>query len=67
MMGARFFFGFQSGSNDIKFIEMAPNAGQFIATLDNFTYELASPVTTVPEPSTWAMMVFGFACVGLLA
>lgn len=45
-----FFFGFQAGTSNIKYIEIAPNAGQGIATLDNFIYEIASPV---PEPTTW--------------
>jgi hypothetical protein len=43
-LGGSFFFGFESDSNDIKFIELAPNSGVFIATLDNFAYEMASPV-----------------------
>ena len=59
-----FFFGFHAGANNIKYIEITPNAGQGIATLDNFTYQIASPV---PEPATWAMLLFGFAGVGFLA
>jgi hypothetical protein len=59
------FFGFQSDSNDIKYIHINPHGGQLVSTLDNFTYEVVSPA--VPEPSTWAMMVLGFCGLGWLA
>jgi hypothetical protein len=55
------FFGFQSDSNDIKYVEISPHSGPFVSTLDNFTYE---SVAAVPEPSTWAMLLFGFAAIG---
>jgi hypothetical protein len=58
-----YFFGFQSDNNDIKYVEIYPNAGQGMATLDNFTYEIAS----VPEPSIWAMMILGFAGMAFMA
>ena len=64
---ASYFFGFQSDSNNIKYIDVIPRSGVFGAALDNFTYEIASPVAAVPEPSTWAMLLIGFASVGFLA
>jgi hypothetical protein len=34
---------------------------------DQYTWQFASDVGAVPEPSTWAMMILGFAGVGLMA
>ena len=35
---------------------------------DDITIGSASPITSaIPEPSTWAMMLLGFACLGLVA
>jgi len=53
-----FFFGFESTANEIKYIRIKPSSGPFITTLDNFTTEV---LTAVPEPSTWAMLILGFA------
>jgi hypothetical protein len=36
-----------------------------ISKIDNFGVE--GPVTAVPEPSTWAMMILGFAGIGFMA
>jgi hypothetical protein len=37
-------------------------------TFDNFTIDnLSFGVSAVPEPSTWAMMILGFAGVGFMA
>jgi hypothetical protein len=60
---ASYFFGYQSDSNNIKYIDISPHGGQLISSLDNFTYEVAA----VPEPSTWAMMILGFAGIGFMA
>jgi hypothetical protein len=38
------------------------NSGNGLVTID-----LISPITPVPEPSTWAMMILGFAGVGFMA
>ena len=48
-------------------VESIQPAGSFLwPTIDNFT--LAQGVTSaVPEPSTWAMMILGFAGVGFMA
>lgn len=58
-----FFFGFQSAGNNIKYLQISPNAGQGIATLDNFTYE---PLTAaaVPGPVVGAGLP-GLAFVGV--
>jgi hypothetical protein len=64
---APYFFGFQSDSNNIKYVDIFPLSTPFSATLDNFTYEIVSTVTGVPEPSTWAMMLVGFAGIGFAA
>ena len=61
------FFGFQTNENDIKYIYINPHSGVTGTTLDNFTYEVVSPITAVPEPSTWAMMILGFAGLGFMA
>jgi hypothetical protein len=60
---ASYFFGYQSDSNNIKYIEISPHGGQQISSLDNFIFEVAA----VPEPSTWAMMLLGFAGIGFMA
>lgn len=57
------FFGFESDASPIMFVRIRPNSGPFITTLDNFTTEILAPV---PEPSTWAMMILGFAGVGFM-
>jgi hypothetical protein len=62
-----FFFGFGSGLNNIKMIDIfaSTNNQYYSYQLDNFTYEQVSPA--VPEPSTWAMMLLGFAGIGFMA
>jgi PEP-CTERM motif len=37
----------------------------FIAV--EYDFETTGPVSAVPEPSTWAMMLLGFAGIGLMA
>jgi hypothetical protein len=63
--GSPAFFGFQSDSNDIAVIRVNPGGGPQAVSLDDFTYEIATPA--VPEPSTWAMMILGFAGLGFMA
>jgi hypothetical protein len=58
-----FFFGFEDEVNKIKYIRIEPNYPLFVTTLDNFTTEI---LTAIPEPSTWAMMLLGFASVGFM-
>jgi len=58
------FFGFESDDEPIKYIRIKPNSGPFVTTLDNFTTEILTPV---PEPSTWAMLLLGFAAITLLS
>ncbi|WP_196232408.1 PEPxxWA-CTERM sorting domain-containing protein [Bradyrhizobium japonicum] len=38
-----------------------------IDAFEQVRVDIAAPVTAVPEPSTWAMMILGFAGVGFLA
>jgi hypothetical protein len=33
----------------------------------NVTFQILGTVSAVPEPSTWAMMILGFAGVGFMA
>ena len=39
------------------------DASNFYGTIETFSIEVAA----VPEPSTWAMMILGFAGVGFMA
>jgi hypothetical protein len=39
--------------------------GYFVG--DNFSLQVAQLTADVPEPSTWAMMLLGFAGVGFMA
>jgi hypothetical protein len=58
-----FFFGFEDEADKIKFVLIQPSSGLFITTLDNFTTEV---VAAVPELSTWAMMIVGFAGISVM-
>jgi hypothetical protein len=40
--------------------------GTFLSTNGTITATLRSPVAAVPEPSTWAMLMLGFAGVGFV-
>jgi hypothetical protein len=42
------------------------NAGRLFIGLDRVDVELAA-VSSVPEPSTWAMMILGFSGLGCMA
>jgi hypothetical protein len=57
------FFGFQSSSKDITSVTIAGDNPTFGFAIDNFTYSASA----VPEPSTWAMMLLGFAGLGFAA
>ncbi len=55
------------GIHSIEFIGTSDNAG---VGIDDFTFNTVTSVggiASVPEPSTWAMMILGFAGVGFLA
>jgi hypothetical protein len=41
--------------------------GTFAFPTENETLVISEVTTAVPEPSTWAMMILGFAGVGYLA
>jgi hypothetical protein len=48
------FFHFQSGS-------------PFGSVVRDLSFEVAEGISAVPEPSTWAMMILGFAGIGFMA
>jgi PEP-CTERM motif len=53
------------GDNAGTFMIGRVNAGPLVS---NGTYTLSGPfIASVPEPSTWAMMILGFAGVGFMA
>ena len=51
-------------STTITFLNQDPSA-DFVAALDNVV--VSEVLAAVPEPSTWAMMILGFAGVGFMA
>jgi hypothetical protein len=53
------FFGFESSSRNILTATIAGDSRFVGFAIDNFTY-------SIPEPSTWAMMLIGFAGLGHL-
>ena len=63
------FYGFsrEGGVNDIFGVSIW-NADDGGIGFDNLKHDVASTINpAVPEPSTWAMMILGFAGVGLMA
>lgn len=44
-------------------IRWGPDAA--LAGIDNIRYEARAVVSAVPEPETWAMMILGFAAIGI--
>jgi PEP-CTERM motif len=57
-----------SGNTTISFIETASNdGGDNDALIDGVSFQGPAVVSGVPEPSTWAMMLLGFAGVGFMA
>ncbi len=55
------FFGILAGG--IKRATLTGPAGDHIF-LDNFTTGMGGPISAVPEPATWAMMIAGFGLAG---
>jgi PEP-CTERM motif len=53
-------------SVNVIFISEAPG-GETDFTGNGTTYHLFSGVSAVPEPSTWAMLILGFAGIGFMA
>jgi hypothetical protein len=67
--GTLAFFGFSDSTADIKSVTISNSGSAFVGVgfaIDNFTYG-ATVTSSVPEPSTWAMMILGFAGVGFMA
>ena len=60
--------GFTTGSLNITVTDLAPS-GSSLAGFEYSTFAntLPIPVAAVPEPSTWAMMILGFAGIGFIA
>jgi hypothetical protein len=58
------FFG-ATNAGGISSIFIANDSGGI--EVDDLQYGLISPTSGVPEPSTWAMMILGFAGVGFMA
>jgi hypothetical protein len=59
------FFGFGSSQADILSATIA-GSGFAAFAVDNFTYDANAVAPAVPEPSTWAMMMLGFAGMGFM-
>jgi hypothetical protein len=53
------YFVFESG---VTKFGHGPDTSNFYGTIETFSSEVAA----VPEPSTWAMMILGFAGVGFM-
>jgi hypothetical protein len=53
-----------SAAEDEQFVIATGTLQKVDATM---TYRILSPAESVPEPSTWAMMLLGFAGVGFMA
>jgi hypothetical protein len=53
-------------SANVIFISEAPGAETDFIGNNGTTYHLFSGVSAVPEPSTWAMMILGFAGIGFM-
>lgn len=69
-------FTFAGGSFDLAINDVTLSTSRFLhadadyltATFSNISTEVAAPpITGIPEPSTWAMMILGFAGIGVMA
>ena len=64
-------FDFNTGSSGevITDIDLFTSAGSTITDFEHFRLDVAAipAVAAVPEPSTWAMMLLGFAGIGFMA
>lgn len=56
-------FGFMSDTNDIFGISLT-NTDRGGIGYGDIRYNVASNLVAVPEPTTWAMMIFGFGAIG---
>lgn len=57
------------GGNDSAFLTSSPHTGGPVSVTyaGDTGYQLLGEVSAVPEPSTWAMMILGFAGIGFMA
>jgi hypothetical protein len=62
------YYGFSGGGFDQVLIQNSPNTTTFAPTnIDGLALDSVAAIAAVPEPSTWAMMILGFAGVGTMA
>lgn len=62
-------FTWNSGSNTtaiLSIVDQTVSGPYNDFALDNISFEGPAAVSAVPEPSTWAMMLFGFSGIGFL-
>jgi hypothetical protein len=59
------FFGFDFGSNAIKYVDIDARSDLLGWTLDNFTYEVAPAPQPVPTPPTLPLFATGLGLMGL--
>jgi hypothetical protein len=59
--------GYSGGSGDLLYNESAPYPYDFVHTGDSAAFAILGGPTPIPECSTWAMIVAGFAGIGLMA
>jgi hypothetical protein len=57
------FFGFNS-TTPVSFVQITAINGAVISSIGQFRIEGVQMAGAVPEPATWAMMLFGFGAVG---
>ena len=56
------------GGNGSAIVTNPPGSGILFETIGgNLAYQLVGNISAVPEPSTWAMMILGFAGIGFMA
>jgi PEP-CTERM motif len=57
-------FMFSTGVNDVNGLQVSTSGNFYFGSAETFKIEMAD---AVPEPSTWAMLLLGFAGVGFAA
>ncbi len=60
-------FVYDSGLDRTVFIAQNTNFDTATGPSPNIDFDLQLSVAAVPEPSTWAMMILGFACMGFIS
>jgi hypothetical protein len=65
--GGAVFYGFSGATFDEVRVQVQANAGPFNSTASEAGAFDSIAIGAVPEPSTWAMMILGFAGIGFMA